>query len=686
MKRLIPFSILVLIISGTISSIPLAHAAGSNPAFNHSVTDTNDVTVISECMEIIHPGTYLLESDITGGDTCLVITASNVTLDGNGFSVIGEENGWGIHVDGSEQLLSNIEIRNIIVDGWILGLLASNLNESRITGVTARNSTSSGLRIANISDSVVDSIRTYNNRNGIWFGNRTQDNQVSDITSRDNSHFGIYVSASYGNLFERLTSVNNHEGVYVIAADNNLFREVFSDSNRFYGIDLRASSHSNRYEQVTASNNRWHGIRVGESDDNEFEDVLLHSNEMAGMFLVGDLRFNVRVTGNSFRNITATENEGSGLSISAAANSLFDGVTLNNNGENGISLGSRNHDNMFRNVTINGTGQNGISALFNNPDNFFHNIAISNAGTTSAHHSVQIGEDNPGNELRNIVIASGTNGVSVRSDSTMVDSLAVSGVSGTAVHLWQGAAGNRLSNLFLSDNTLDFQSSGQARGNSVEFMLLDGGAVSFDARDVSITHNDPPEIMPGGLKELPYFVGIHGSETEDDDPFVEYIRFYYDPEKLDGWDESTLEIWRFDIENGWTRPGGNSYASGVNTAEKYVYAKNISEFSFFAVLSSEVSTSVVEMDELPDAFLLAQNYPNPFNPSTTIRYDLPEPAEVRLEVYNLLGERVATLVDARQEAGRHQVSFNAASLSSGVYLYRLHAGDFAQTRKLTLIR
>ncbi len=686
MKRLILYPLFVLIISGTISLANFAHAADGNPVFYHSGTDTNDVTVISECTEIMQSGIYQLESDITGDDTCLVIKAGNVTLDGNGYSVIGEENGWGIHVDGSEQRLSNVEIRNIIVDGWVLGLFATNLDESRITGVTARNITSSGLRFGNIFDSVVDSIHTYSNRNGIWFGNRTQDNQVSDITSRDNSHFGIYVSASYGNLFERLTSVNNHEGVYVVAADNNLFREVLADSNRFYGIDLRASSHSNRYEQITASNNRWHGIRVGESDDNEFEDVLLHSNEMAGMFLVGDLRFNVRVTGNSFRNITATENDGSGLSISAAAYSLFDGVTLNNNGENGISLGSRNHDNTFRNVTINGTGQNGISALFNNPDNSFHNITISNAGTTSSHHSVQFGEDNPGNELRNIVIASGKNGISVRTDSTVVDSLAVSGVSGTAVHLWQGAAGNRLSNLFLSDNVLDFQSSGQASGNSVEFMLLDGGAVSFEARDVSINHNDPPEIMPGGLKELPYFVEILGSGMAGDDPFVEHIRFYYDPEELDGWDESTLEIWRYDSENGWTRPGGNNYTTGVNTDEKYVYAENISEFSIFAVLSSELPTSVTETDELPDAFVLTQNYPNPFNPSTNIRYELPETAEVRLEVFNLLGERVATLVDTRQEAGRHQVSFDAGSLSSGVYLYRLQAGDFVQTRKLTLIR
>jgi glucuronoarabinoxylan endo-1,4-beta-xylanase len=88
----------------------------------------------------------------------------------------------------------------------------------------------------------------------------------------------------------------------------------------------------------------------------------------------------------------------------------------------------------------------------------------------------------------------------------------------------------------------------------------------------------------------------------------------------------------------------------------------------------------------PKTFLLEQNYPNPFNPSTTIRYQLPVASEVKLEVYDVLGKKIATLVNERQSAGSYQVVWNASGLSSGTYFYRLQAGTFTQTKKMILVK
>lgn len=87
-----------------------------------------------------------------------------------------------------------------------------------------------------------------------------------------------------------------------------------------------------------------------------------------------------------------------------------------------------------------------------------------------------------------------------------------------------------------------------------------------------------------------------------------------------------------------------------------------------------------------DGFQLRQNYPNPFNPATTISYTLGKTENVKLDVYNLLGEKVVTLVNGRKSAGEHRVVFDAENFSSGLYFYTLTAGDFKQTRKMVLMK
>jgi hypothetical protein len=110
----------------------------------------------------------------------------------------------------------------------------------------------------------------------------------------------------------------------------------------------------------------------------------------------------------------------------------------------------------------------------------------------------------------------------------------------------------------------------------------------------------------------------------------------------------------------------------------------------------DLITATVDVEDpagfLPTVFALNQNYPNPFNPSTTISYDLPEAAHVRIVIYDLLGRSVATLVDGVQPASRQHIVWNAGGVGTGVYFYRMEAkgvsgsGDFSAVKKLILMK
>jgi hypothetical protein len=97
-------------------------------------------------------------------------------------------------------------------------------------------------------------------------------------------------------------------------------------------------------------------------------------------------------------------------------------------------------------------------------------------------------------------------------------------------------------------------------------------------------------------------------------------------------------------------------------------------------------TSTKPEPEIPTKFALHQNYPNPFNPSTTISYDLPVRSRVKLSIYNILGQEVATLVNDEQEPGRYDVKFDASGLPSGVYFYTLQTPYFTKTNKMVLVK
>ena len=104
-------------------------------------------------------------------------------------------------------------------------------------------------------------------------------------------------------------------------------------------------------------------------------------------------------------------------------------------------------------------------------------------------------------------------------------------------------------------------------------------------------------------------------------------------------------------------------------------------------LELAVATSVEELDNnRPNQFALDQNFPNPFNPTTNISFTIPQSSDVKLEVFNALGQKVATLVNGTRNAGSHTITFDASRFASGVYLYRLTSGNNVQINKMLLLK
>jgi hypothetical protein len=192
----------------------------------------------------------------------------------------------------------------------------------------------------------------------------------------------------------------------------------------------------------------------------------------------------------------------------------------------------------------------------------------------------------------------------------------------------------------------------------------------------------PPNPMPGDLWVYrPYSIIAH----PDTGNFVATMTLFYDQAEFDSSglpEEENLQLYR--CVSGWVPQGGEP-----DTEANSLTLSGVTGFSYWAVSDSDFVVGVhvnPVTAGMPKSFLLSQNYPNPFNPITLINYALPKDCYVKLTVYSILGQKVATLVDGEQKAGNKTASWDASSFSSGIYFYRLKAGDFVQTRKMVLIR
>jgi hypothetical protein len=132
-----------------------------------------------------------------------------------------------------------------------------------------------------------------------------------------------------------------------------------------------------------------------------------------------------------------------------------------------------------------------------------------------------------------------------------------------------------------------------------------------------------------------------------------------------------------------TQVNGYSYSDFVGQVGNYYYRLKQVNYDGTFEYSNEIMVNVIA---LPGQYALAQNYPNPFNPTTSIEFIIPQAGLVNLSVFNLLGEKVAQLVNEVKESGNYSVAFDASNLSSGIYIYTLQVNGNILTKKMTLLR
>lgn len=212
------------------------------------------------------------------------------------------------------------------------------------------------------------------------------------------------------------------------------------------------------------------------------------------------------------------------------------------------------------------------------------------------------------------------------------------------------------------------------------------GASASDLFSVTVTAvEDPPNIaaFPGFIQfPRDTFVTINVWDFAEDPDMPDSLLAF----TFEATNDSLLRD--FHPQTGMlTLASIGNFSGDVNmTVTATDTAGNSDSKSVLVRIDAVTGIDDVQNSGVPAQFTLSQNYPNPFNPVTRIRYDLPKSAQVQLSVFNILGERVAVLVNQKQLSGRYEVAFDGSQLSSGLYFYRIVAGNFREVRKMLLIR
>ncbi|HTR99480.1 MAG TPA: T9SS type A sorting domain-containing protein, partial [Bacteroidota bacterium] len=191
--------------------------------------------------------------------------------------------------------------------------------------------------------------------------------------------------------------------------------------------------------------------------------------------------------------------------------------------------------------------------------------------------------------------------------------------------------------------------------------------------------------------------GTHGDKVAHDSVYSVLVD--YSPDSVGTGSKGVVgQIFKFGIlgsdnEGGQGGYGNNHAENIVDTDTTYTIASDFGSINpafykywNYDLHKPQTPTGIAQLPGVATVYRLEQNYPNPFNPSTKIEFAVPAQTKVELKVYNILGQEVTTLVNEVLAAGNHAVTFDASRLATGVYLYRITAGQFVSTKKMLLLK
>jgi|SRR4030095_15639302 len=206
-------------------------------------------------------------------------------------------------------------------------------------------------------------------------------------------------------------------------------------------------------------------------------------------------------------------------------------------------------------------------------------------------------------------------------------------------------------------------------GSSAKILFASGNIVRAGTNNGG---KKSPNPMLGWSQDIPWINTIYGYAQVDNYIIAAHSNGVF-------WSSNNGSTWNDQNQNFnlyglvWSMAQNSQY---VFAGKTIVYRKPVSDLTGLSTINTEV----------PADYSLSQNYPNPFNPATNIKFGLPKSSNVVLRVYNQLGETVSELVNQNLGAGLYEYNFDASAVPSGVYFYKLTAGDFTQTKKMILIK